>query len=281
MSDEALEYVRIERVQTLINLQRNEEALAEAAKSLAQFPESYYLHYFQAVSQVKLKNYDDAEQAVRRAMQLDLENADGFYLRSLILHNQKNFIGELEMAKEAARLAPESTACLGRLVEAYLQSGDHRNAKAVAERLIQLEPDADEAHEQLANICMALEDWPAAEQALRTAMTIAPTATYLHNLLAHVLRRQKKLDEAIEVLFLAVKLEPTNESLLERLDSALQSRLPSPLRITAHKKALAALPAHLAYFYQDRQARRSFYQRHALLVNAIAWSGGLVILLAL
>ncbi len=274
----AHELARIERIQTLLDLKRPDQALQEALQGLAQYPESYYLHYFASLAHLRQEHLTQAEEASRRAINLDLSNGDGFYLRSIILHKQLNFTGELEMAKEAARLEPENELFLGRLVEAHIQSGELAKAKEAARQITKLDPGSAEAHEQLAGIHFQTEDWKSAEESFRNAMKISPTWTHLHQNLAYTLRQQKRLEEAIEVLFIAVKLEPTNEHLLDEMDSALRSFLPSPIRIKAHEKAIEALPSHLQYFYRDRHDKRSGYQNYSMAINALGWIGGLILL---
>ncbi|MEJ2043791.1 MAG: tetratricopeptide repeat protein [Reinekea sp.] len=277
-NEQAMEHARIERVDTLLDLKRPEQAMQAVIEGLAAFPQSYYLHFLKARIHLQMKDFVEADKAICATINIDLNNGHGFFLRSLILHNLLNFTGELEMALQAVRLEPENEHFLGRLVEAHLQSGEYRKAREVSEQLIKLDPGSAESHEQLARICFLMEDWAKAEKSLRNALAIRPNWLHLHQFLASTLRRQKRLDEAIEVLYIAIKQEPTNTALLDSLDNALQGLLPSPWRVKAHTNAVEQLPEHLKYFYQDRHSRRSWYQKNAMLVHIGFWVSSLAII---
>ncbi len=279
MTDEtSFEMSQIERVRALLELGRHEQAVSEAAKALASCPDSYYLQYFMAVAFLSLDNIDEADRVSRSALQLDPGNGDGYYLRSLILHRQLNFVGELEMAQQAASIDPEDPTYLTRLADAQLQSGMIREAKETTEELVRLDPGSEEAHEQLASISMQLSDWKTAEKHYRAVLSITPMAIHIHHNLAIVLIQQKRKPEAIEVIFNALRSDTTNKDLQQQLYDAVNNYLPPVFFPSRRKKKLQSLPSPIVFFYQDRRDREGFLANHGVLVNVAGWLLGIGIL---
>lgn len=279
--DSTFEYAQVQRVSVLLDLKRYTEASREAAKALSSCPDSFSLQHLMAYAMLMTDDIAEADRLNRLAIATEPSNGSGYYLRSLILHEQLNFTGELEMAQKAAAIDPHCADYLGRLVEAQLQSGDVRSAKACAQQLVHLTPGSEEAHEQLARICMQLSEWKSAEEHYRAVLSINPTQTHIHRNLAYTLGEQKRKREAIDVLFSALKLDPANTDLQKEVYEAVHSYLPMRLFYRRRQSELQALPSSLAAFYADRRQRSLFYEKYSAWLNVLVWAallGGLAFL---
>ncbi len=265
------EGVWIEKVWTFVQLDRYDEALKEAAHGLALHPDSYYLHHWMAVSHYNLEDIEEADRSNQQAIRLDPENGDGYFLRSLILHKQLHFTGELEMAKAAVRLDPECVHFLERLTHAQTQSGLMKDARDTVQQLVSLAPDSADAHELMAGICFDLDDWPGAEEHYRAVLAIDPNAGHIHRNLAVALTQQKRDREAIDCLFSAVKLDASNTEIQDRLYAAVSHYLPWPIFRGRYQQALDALPGPIQHFYEDRRRRNGFIGNHAAELMVVFW----------
>ena len=273
MSEDAMVYGYIERIRGLLDVNRPEQALVEATKGLGQYPDEYYLLFFKALAHLRIEAYLDAEDTICRAIKLEPELADGYHLRSVILNALLHFNGELIMAKEAVRIDPENETYLSRLAEAHLQSGELSNARQVSVELLRINPMSVESHELLARICWELDDLPAAEKSYRDALAIEPHYLHLQKNLISLLRQQRRLDEALEVLSNTIRQNPTNADLFDDLDSLLNSLLPNRLNYFAFKRRFEALPENLKQFYQDRSNRRTWFQNNPIVGNFLIMVG--------
>lgn len=81
----------------LFGLGRNEEALAEYDKVISLVPNYPFAWYGKGISNYYLKNYEEAEKAFRRYLEIrKAPDEDAYYYISECLHNQRKFKEEIE-----------------------------------------------------------------------------------------------------------------------------------------------------------------------------------------
>src|SRR5262249_32202459 len=84
-----------------------------------------------------------------------------------------------------------------------------RQAKAAAEKAVQLGPQSSEAYSALGLIRAQEYRWPEAEQMFRRAIELNPTSLEAHTHLGfHVLLAERRMDEAISEIRRAIDIDP-------------------------------------------------------------------------
>lgn len=126
----------------------------------------------------------------------------------------------LEMLSAASSAYPSSARLHARVAEMSEQRGDLAQAEDHAVRAIRLSPHNFNYRLLLASVEEAGGDEVAAEETLRTGLSLAPNKTEVHWQLANVLLRKGELDEAIDhfraACALNVKLLPLTMNLIWR-----------------------------------------------------------------
>jgi TolB-like protein/class 3 adenylate cyclase len=152
--------------------------------------------------------------------------AYNLYLEGLYFWNQQTR-GSLYKAKayweQAIEKDPNYAAAYAWLAEFHLSirwyadvSADqaYRNARAAAEKALELDDTLPEAQTALAYVKLQADwDWPAAEGALKRAIALNPSFTRAHALYGHryLLTVERRDDQAIAELKRAVELDPFAE----------------------------------------------------------------------
>jgi len=107
--------------------------------------------------------------------------------------------------------APDAPMLLGLRVRALLVLDRPREAVGTAGRLVALVPDSADAHYQLGIASLMDGDRGSAERELRRVLELAPRHVRAMNDLAVLLRDEKRLAEAAELLRRALAIDPTQE----------------------------------------------------------------------
>ena len=152
----------------------------------------------------------EAEEAARRAAELQPELVEAHDLLSVIMERQHRTAEAVAAAQRAADLLPQDAGRQHRIGMLLFQSGDMAGA----------------------------------EQALKHAMRLAPQPQTFHNhhLLGIALERQGRLDEAIAEARKASDLAPENPDLLARVAAILRSAKRSEEAEAFVRKAISIRP---------------------------------------
>ncbi|HEU4642065.1 MAG TPA: hypothetical protein VFS44_06375 [Gemmatimonadaceae bacterium] len=120
--------------------------------------------------------------------------------------------GELALARELVRVAPDNPRSYLALATVQSQAGKETEARRSMRRAIALAPDFAPAYLQLGNSYLLTEprDFARAEQAARKAAAIAPREFAPYDLLGDVDRATGKLADARVAYTRAATLDPTN-----------------------------------------------------------------------
>lgn len=156
------------------------------------------------------------------------------YLQGRYFWNQRDLAGltrSVDYFTRAIQLAPDEPLPYVGLADAYIVLTDQGSmaatesmpkAKAAAEKALSLDPDLAEAHSSLAMIRASFEwDWTGAEAGFRRAAAINPNYATAHHWYAHLLRSQRRFDEAIEEIRRAQSLDPLSLIINSNVASAL------------------------------------------------------------
>jgi len=119
--------------------------------------------------------------------------------------------------RRAAALDPGNRACRQALIDLYRTSGRPREAVAIGEHLRQIDPGNPTYHLNAGTVYAELQQFDAAEEAIRKAIELKPNLAVGHRSLVRILLiRNRKLPEAKALAQKLVELEPSapNYSLL-------------------------------------------------------------------
>lgn len=260
-----------QRVETLLELGRFEQAVTECTKALGQHPESIELLSQLVRGHLGNTHFHEAEKACQRLVRAQPEYAFAHYLHSLTLHNLKHFDGELASAKEAARLEPQEPHYLYRLAESQMQSGLLKEARATANQALKLAPNDFGTLHLLGNLELELDQYSEAEQYFLAALRLQPDDAASLNQLAITLRCQKREKEAIDMLFLALKQHSADDTLQYNLFEYIKYYLDRKTVRGGRKKALRELPVPVQMFFQDYQKRTSIFNRYSNMIMVGFW----------
>ena len=259
------------RVEALLDVRRYQDATRECVQALANFPQSSLLLALLVRCHLGTENLVEAERGSRQLIAEAPENAYVFYLRSIVMHEMKNFDAELAAANEAVRLVSDAPSLLLRLAEAQMQSGQLRQAKDTADQMIKLAPDDEDSLYLIGRIELQLENHGAAEKYFRAALAMAPNDINILNTLAVAVGNQKRRIEAIDLLHSALKHHSDNPVLQENVFAFIKEYLDEQTLRGNRSKALVELPQPIQMFYQDYRKRTHVLLRYSNYLMYLFW----------
>ena len=202
-----------------------------------------------------------AIQEFQRALKLNPSSPDA--LRGLGLAYQGvGRIGEAEeLLQKAQVMEPDSWEGYTMLGIFYYTERRYQDAVGPFRRVIELTPDNVFAYSNLANTYIELENWPAAQKLLQTAIGISPTYL-LYSTLGLLYMREHHLAEASAAFEKAVKLNDKQYTVWGNLADSYQYAGDAAKAQTAYRRAVelaesaaktspqdATREATLGYFY--------------------------------
>jgi len=85
-------------------------------------------------------NYDQAEPALQKSLQISPDNFEAQKTRIMVLIGRKDFAEALELAKVASRKMPDDVQTYGMLADADLGLGNYKDAEEAAQWMLDLRP---------------------------------------------------------------------------------------------------------------------------------------------
>ncbi len=256
---------------SLLEVGRCDDAIKQCVLFLSSQPESIQGRACLIRAHLEKDEYDKAEQAAMALIKLAPEEPFAYYLRSLACRELKRFNSALEMAETAARIDPENANYLQQLAAMQLQQGMIKKAKLTAQALLKVAPGSEQAHELMASISLELEDFKQAEIHYREVLRLNPNSINTLNNLAIALAAQKKLKQAIELLFNALKQTPNDETLRYNTFSMIKSELDKSSLKGNRKQRFEELPSAIQMFYRDYKSRTNILERYSNYLMIIGW----------
>lgn len=205
------------RARNLIQLRRYDAALVALAPALgdpATEAEAWCLQTQGLLAKGDLRR---ALPSARRAIAARTQDEWPHRLLALVLLRGGNHKGALHAAREAARIAPWQVETLH--VLAICQANRRRKAEAqtTANTLLDLHPHSPLAHQTAGAVAMTRGNWTAAEGHLRESLRLEPDQADVTQLLAEVLKRLGRREEAGEMLLAAGRANPTDHTVRKSL----------------------------------------------------------------
>ena len=146
---------------------------------------------------IKLEHYDEAEDALRTAIELDPDYAVAQINLAYALIELGRHDEAVDALRTATKLGPDCAAAYANLGYALIELGRHDEAVDALRTATKLDPDCAATHGNLGHTLNQLDRYDEAEDALRTAIGLDPTLPYPHRILAEVnLRRHPAATDA-------------------------------------------------------------------------------------
>ncbi|MEM9257639.1 MAG: tetratricopeptide repeat protein [Pseudomonadota bacterium] len=266
------------RAETLIDLGRYDQALTQIAQQLTRDPEDPTGHFLVGVVHLHKSQYDEAISACHRSLGSEPGFAPAYHLLSFAWHGKYHFDNELKCAEEAVRLEPDDPQYLHRLAEAQQQSGQIAKALVSAREATRLDPESAHGHALLAELALEYKQKADAEKHYRAALELEPeNEAYLHNL-ARVLTARGKHLQAIELMFDAARVDPSNALIRDNLYSTVHDWLGRNIVRFRYAKAKTELPPALVTFYEQERSKAGFFKRHYAITFVGLSLGALVLI---
>jgi len=218
-----LVYFYYERFKQLLNARKYDDASTylEKAKTLSY---DYRYHFYNALLQTRLENYDIAEIEFKQALALNPDFPLAHYELGNLLFSKQDYDEALEEYTKAYQLEPDFLLPLMRVGDIYVELSQLDDAELVYKTVIQrfttaskegfqIEP-LPEAYLRLGVVYNLRNQYEKAEATFKEGLKIEKRSEILYNL-AHTLTRLGKHFEAYNVLYELSKDVPTPEVLNE------------------------------------------------------------------
>ena len=147
---------------------------------------------------LNLNLFEDAERYLRKAIELNPENANYHCLLGATLTKRERFEEAIFEFEEASRLAPNNPEILRNLGWAIFMKGDIDQGRALIERSLELDPENVLALCDLAVVLMRGLQYQKAERLLKKAQKIEPNNPFVEKTLAACEFFRRKFEQVLE-----------------------------------------------------------------------------------
>lgn len=197
---------------------RTAEAVETLEQSLQDNPKFYRGWVLLGELSEKQGDWSQAADSYARAQQLNARAADLTTRRAAALINSGSSDTARDLLRDAAA-KPDAPALVLYLYGAAQQkTGDLAGAEETARRLRSAAPDDPRGMYMLAQVLEARKDYAGAERSLRDLLERHPADATALNYLGYMFaERGERLDEAVDLVQRALKIEPDNPSFLDSL----------------------------------------------------------------
>lgn len=277
-----------------------------------------------------VKFYTQAEETLQKSFEISPDNFDGRRIQVWLLLGKHEFAAALDAAKKLNQKVPDDVMLYGFLTDANVELGNYKDAEKAAQWMLDLKPgntpgltraaylrelygDIEGSLElmemayqstppsevedgawivtQMAHLNLAIGNIDKAEKLSQQALTMFPGYHYALGNLAKVRIRQKRYDEAVELLKQRYQAAPHAENLFD-LAQALQlaGKTDEASRAFAEFEQKSLLETNrgdnsnheLIFYYADfakqpekavEVAKREFARRHDVFtLDSYAWA---------
>jgi Tfp pilus assembly protein PilF len=154
-------------------------SIKEFERAIHAYPDYYEAYAQIAMAQIKMKENDQAEQALRKSIDVSHEHyADGYALLAALYSGQKRYFDAEPLASKAVELDPKSWHAQSELAQALLGLGRAEDAEGHAKAAADIQPDNPTLRLLLADIHIQTQNDPALLDDLNAYLKIAPNGPY-------------------------------------------------------------------------------------------------------
>lgn len=212
------------RAQQLIRQERFALAIEQLELALAEDIQDVRALGMLALAQVKLNQYQLAQETIIRALSISPENARLHYLASLVLEHSDRAAEAMAEIREAIRLSPEEADFYGKLAGLHVQRNEFKTALEISEEGLQFDPEHSTCNNFRSLCLVRLGRREEANQALQAALRRSPDDPFNHACLGWEKLAENDFKQAAIHFREALRLEPNSEWAREGIISSLKAR---------------------------------------------------------
>ena len=190
----------------------------------------------------KLKHFNEAEAAYRRAIETDANHAGAHNNLGLILQETGRIDDAIRELERALELQPDFAETHRNLATALHRSGETERAVQHLRRAVTIRPNYVKAQHALGLILHETGDHDGAVEALRQAVRLTPDDAEAQHALGIVLHESGRSDEAVTHMQRAVQLQPDMAEAHHDLAGLLRQQKRLDEAITHFREALRINP---------------------------------------
>lgn len=209
----------LDRARRLMCVGRHDQALSELSGHLTAAPGDVEALCLAALCLLGERNAVGADRAAEAATHADPSWEAPFRIRSIALTRLRRFDEALEMAREAARLAPALWQTHSQLATAFVNRGMLKEADQAARRAVRLAPSESDAHLTLAIVADARMRRRQERQELRRALELDPDNAMALNTLAALGMQHVRFGRSTRGSVVSLEDEPRERVLHANLDA--------------------------------------------------------------
>lgn len=242
-----------EKVDVLLDAGRVDDAIALAKLEISRSPDNTDLYMMLAGIYYDLDRYGDAREYAEAATQLDPSVDVANRQLAWIELKQNHFAAAYQHAKRALELNPDSIDNIN--ITAWCAHYNNKNKLAIdlVEHGLELEPENVQLHVLDGIIAFKQKKYDKFDQAFQAALALEMEDSWIYQQYAEHLMEIERFYEAGEYYACAVKFEPDNEELKQRLHKSVQFLLTSSL--LPEQKVLDKLHPNVQEIYLQQHAK--------------------------
>ena len=202
----------------LVDAGRPEEALAASRIALEQRPNWADAHSTHGTALFALERFDEAGDSFRRALKLDPNHKNARLNMAETRRQQGRVVESVRWYRKALDLDPEFAAAQAGLGAALSLLGQHEASVAALSQAVSLRPDAlpITAFHLLADVLRRQQRYDEAMERYRDVLEIDPDYAPTHEGIGRVLFQLGKYEEAVESLARSISLQPKSPATVDR-----------------------------------------------------------------
>ncbi len=261
-----------------VDLSPASQSIAEARKAISDKPMDYAGYNLLAAALVRraqessdVSFYDQAEDAVKKSLEIAPHNFDAEKIRASILLGEHDFPAALDLAKALNKRVPDDVMVYGLLTDANVELGNYKDAEIAAQWMLNLRPGNLPALTRAAHLREIFGETEGACELLELAyQSTAPTESgeraWILTQIGHLRLASGSTDAAEKLFQQALTFSPGYPSALGNLAQVriLQKRYAEAVILFQQRYHAGPLAANLYYLAEALQlAGRDGEARHA------------------
>lgn len=175
---------------------------------------------------------------------------------------------------DALRIDPNQAEVRLSLGVMYSGQGRHDDAVAEANKVLELQPENDDAHRLLSDIHIARSEWDAAAEAAQRAIALRPSYWRNHNQLAQTYYRAGRLEDAERAYRRLIELQPDSARGYQGLGTVLQAAGRNDEALEKYEEAISIRPSAFTlsnvgtlYFWRGNYEKAAEVYEKAVALN--------------
>jgi tetratricopeptide (TPR) repeat protein len=167
-----------EKGRRLLEEGQSERSIAHFYKAIEKYPAYISAHFFLGVAQMNLRQWKSAEEALRKATELNEKLGPAYLALGACLNLESNFAAAEKPLLRGLELDPQSADGHYELGKAYWALGRWKDAEPHGRKALELRPDFPSAHLLMGNILLRKQESASALREFKEYLRLDPNGPY-------------------------------------------------------------------------------------------------------